>query len=72
MQDTGVGISPEDLERIFDPFFTTKEPDEGTGLGLMISHRIVTDHGGAIDVRSELGQGSVFRIKLPVKGTVAS
>ncbi len=66
--DTGVGIPAEVVERIFDPFFTTKEPEEGTGLGLMITHQIVADHGGAIEVRSEPGEGSSFRVKLPVKG----
>jgi two-component system NtrC family sensor kinase len=66
--DTGVGIPADQVERIFDPFFTTKDPDEGTGLGLMITHQIVADHGGAIEVRSEPGQGSSFRVKLPVKG----
>ena len=64
------GISEENLDRIFDPFFTTKDPDEGTGLGLMITHQIVADHGGSIDVGSEEGAGSTFRIKLPVKGVV--
>ena len=66
--DTGIGIAPENVERIFDPFFTTKDPDEGTGLGLMITHQIVADHGGAIEVSSQPGEGSTFRVKLPVKG----
>jgi signal transduction histidine kinase len=66
--DTGVGISPELAEKIFDPFFTTKGPDEGTGLGLMIAHQIVADHGGAIEVRSQVDEGSSFKVKLPVKG----
>jgi two-component system NtrC family sensor kinase len=67
--DTGAGIEPEHLERIFDPFFTTKDPDQGTGLGLMISHQIVADHGGTIEVRSRPGEGSTFTVKLPVTGT---
>jgi signal transduction histidine kinase len=68
VSDTGRGILPEHIEKIFDPFFTTKEPDEGTGLGLMITHQIVADHGGAIEVWSEPSKGSTFRVKLPVKG----
>ena len=68
IQDSGHGIDEEDLERIFDPFFTTKGPAQGTGLGLMISHRIVTDHGGTIEVASRPGQGSTFRVRLPVAG----
>jgi len=68
VRDTGVGVPEEDLERIFDPFFTTKDPDQGTGLGLMICHRIVTDHGGTIDVQSRAGQGSCFRVRLPAGG----
>jgi two-component system NtrC family sensor kinase len=70
VEDSGVGIPEENLDRIFDPFFTTKDPDEGTGLGLMITHQIVADHGGAIEVRSEQGVGSTFRLKLPAKGVV--
>ncbi len=66
--DTGSGIREEDLERIFDPFFTTRSPDQGTGLGLMICHRIVTEHGGTIEVRSREDEGSTFRVQLPVRG----
>ena len=65
LRDTGVGIAPADLERIFDPFFTTKDPGEGTGLGLSVSHRIVSAQGGQIDVESELGRGTTFRVVLP-------
>jgi signal transduction histidine kinase len=63
--DSGEGISEEDLGRIFDPFFTTKDPNEGTGLGLMICHRLVADHGGTIEVRSAQGEGSTFSVRLP-------
>jgi two-component system sensor histidine kinase AtoS len=62
-QDTGVGISPEDIKNIFSPFFTTK--DIGTGLGLAITHKVITEHGGQIDVESHEGKGSLFRIYLP-------
>jgi two-component system sensor histidine kinase HydH len=64
--DDGYGIRSEDLERIFDPFFTTKGPDQGSGLGLMICHRIVQDHGGRIELESLEGRGSTFRVWLPV------
>ena len=63
--DAGCGISDENLERIFDPFFTTKGPDQGTGLGLMICHRLVTDHQGEIEVDSTEGVGSTFLVRLP-------
>jgi signal transduction histidine kinase len=66
--DDGYGIRSEDLERVFDPFFTTKGPDQGSGLGLMICHRIVTDHGGRIEVQSLEGRGATFRVVLPVRG----
>ena len=66
--DDGHGIRDEDLERVFDPFFTTKGPDQGSGLGLMICHRIVTDHGGRIEVQSLEGRGATFRVLLPAQG----
>ena len=62
--DTGVGITPENVERLFEPFFTTKK--NGTGLGLAISHRIVLEHRGTIRVQSDAGKSSVFSISLPV------
>ena len=64
IQDTGLGIAHEYLDKIFDPFFTTKTG--GTGLGLAIVDRIIEDHGGIIDVESETGRGTKFRIRLPV------
>jgi len=63
--DEGPGIPDDVLPRIFDPFFTTKAPAQGTGLGLAIAQGIVADHGGRIDVRSRVGEGSVFRVALP-------
>jgi signal transduction histidine kinase len=62
--DTGGGIPQEQISRIFEPFYTTKK--KGTGLGLMIVQRIVRDHGGRIDLESHVGQGTVFRIWLPL------
>jgi signal transduction histidine kinase len=68
VKDTGLGIPSEHLEQIFDPFFTTKGPDEGSGLGLMVCHRIVTDHQGKIEVRSREGEGASFIVELPRDG----
>jgi len=64
--DTGIGIPEDRLSRIFDPFFTTKEEGKGVGLGLAVVYGIVRAHGGAIDVQSRPGEGTVFTVTLPV------
>ncbi len=64
--DTGCGIPEENLRRIFDPFFTSKDVGKGTGLGLSVSHGIVEAHGGLIEVESKVGEGSTFRVFLPL------
>lgn len=63
--DTGVGIPEENLGSVFDPFFTTKEVGTGTGLGLFVSFGIVKKHGGAITLRSKVGKGTTFTVRLP-------
>jgi two-component system NtrC family sensor kinase len=63
--DNGTGIPSERLSRIFEPFYTTKGDQGGTGLGLSVTYGIVTDHGGQIEVESELGVGSKFTVWLP-------
>jgi signal transduction histidine kinase len=70
VRDTGSGVEPENLERIFDAFFTTK-PVVGTGLGLSICHRIVCALGGDLELESELGKGSTFRVLLPAAAAAA-
>jgi len=65
ISDTGVGIAPQNLNKIFDPFFTTKPVGLGTGIGLSIVHGIVKSMDGVIAVDSKVGQGSVFRVRLP-------
>ena len=64
--DTGEGISKENLPKIFEPFFTTREPGKGTGLGLYMIYRIIQEHHGRIDVKSEVEKGATFIITLPV------
>ena len=64
--DTGVGIPETQLDKIFDPFFTTRLEGEGAGLGLSMSYMIVQNHGGRIEVESKVGEGSTFRVELPV------
>ena len=66
-EDSGCGISSENIEKIFNPFFTTKKEGEGTGLGLSESYKIVENHGGKLHVQSRKGKGSTFTIDLPVK-----
>ena len=65
--DTGAGIAAENLQRIFDPFFTTKPVGKGTGLGLSLSYGIVQKHSGRMEVHSELGVGTRFRVTLPIQ-----
>jgi signal transduction histidine kinase len=70
--DTGHGIDPAIRDKIFEPFFTTKPVGGGRGLGLSISHGIVAEHGGRIEVDSAPGQGAHFTVHLPLKPTVAA
>jgi len=67
VEDTGVGMEQEILDKIFTPFFTTKEIGLGTGLGLPVSHGIIASHQGTIRVESKAGKGTVCTIELPVK-----
>jgi signal transduction histidine kinase len=71
VRDTGPGIPPEHLEQIFDPFFTTRGPEAGSGLGLMVCHRIATDHRGTIEVSSREGRGAAFLVRLPLDARAA-
>ncbi len=66
VEDSGVGIPPDHLDRIFDPYFTTKGPQGGTGLGLAVVYNVVTNHGGRVEVDSQPGRGTLFRIWLPL------
>ncbi|MEO0514032.1 MAG: ATP-binding protein [Planctomycetota bacterium] len=68
VSDTGCGIPESNLKRIFDPFFTTKDVGKGTGLGLNLAYNIIQSHDGDITVESTVGQGTTFRITLPIQG----
>lgn len=67
IRDTGIGIPEENQERIYDAYFTTKESDGGVGLGLALSHQIITAHQGKVEVRSKVGMGTEFKISFPIK-----
>jgi signal transduction histidine kinase len=71
VEDTGCGMSAEVQRRIFEPFFTTKDVGKGTGLGMSLSFSIVQKHGGTIQVRSTIGEGTAIRVWLPVAGPIA-
>jgi two-component system NtrC family sensor kinase len=71
VEDDGCGIPPQLLKRIYEPFFTTKPVGKGTGLGLFITHRLVTEMGGAVQVRSRPDEGTAFTIRLPLAGTAS-
>jgi signal transduction histidine kinase len=70
VRDTGVGISEENIGSVFDPFFTTKDVGAGTGLGLAVSYGIIEKHNGTITVRSKLGEGTTFAVRLPVASSL--
>ena len=72
VDDTGCGMSEDVQRRVFEPFYTTKDVGKGTGLGLSLSFSIVQKHGGAIRVRSRIGEGSSFRVWVPIQGPNAS
>ncbi|MCU0554048.1 MAG: ATP-binding protein [Syntrophales bacterium] len=69
ISDTGIGIPRENFSKIFDPFFTTKP--EGTGLGLSIAHKILEQHGALMEIRSRIGQGTMFIVRFPIQGVEA-
>ncbi len=72
IEDNGIGISNENLNKIYDPFFTTKPPGKGTGLGLSVSMNIISDHDGELEIQSESGFGTIVNITLPVKSLIST
>jgi CheY-like chemotaxis protein len=72
ISDDGTGITPESLEHLFEPFFTTKEPGKGTGLGLATVYGAIKQHDGWIDVQSQLGHGTTFKVYLPLTSEVST
>jgi two-component system NtrC family sensor kinase len=69
-KDTGCGIPEENYPKLFEPFFTTKKKGKGVGLGLSVAYGIVQEHAGSIYVKSEMGQGTTFQVKLPLKSAI--
>jgi len=70
-QDTGPGIPEDDISNLFEPFFTTKKKGKGVGLGLSVAYGIIQEHGGSIYVKSKLGEGTTFQVRLPLKSAPA-
>ena len=70
-QDTGPGIHEENISKLFEPFFTTKKKGKGVGLGLSVAYGIIQEHGGSIYVKSKVGEGTTFQVKLPLKSVVS-
>jgi signal transduction histidine kinase len=68
VRDTGAGISKAHLSKLFEPFFTTKKKGKGVGLGLSVVYGIIKEHGGAIHVASEVGEGTTFTVTFPLNG----
>ena len=66
VSDTGEGIPPENVTKIFDPFFTTKAEGKGVGLGLAVLYGIIEAHGGEVEVKSRVGEGTTFIITMPL------
>jgi len=69
-KDTGCGIPEENYPKLFEPFFTTKKKGKGVGLGLSVAYGIVQEHAGSIYVKSEVGRGTTFQVKLPLKSAI--
>jgi C4-dicarboxylate-specific signal transduction histidine kinase len=69
-KDTGCGIPEENYPNLFEPFFTTKKKGKGVGLGLSVAYGIVQEHEGSIYVKSEMGRGTTFQVKLPLKSAI--
>jgi signal transduction histidine kinase len=65
VEDTGIGVAPEIMDRLFEPLFSTKNAGKGTGLGLAVVHTIVVQHRGRVEVASEVGRGTTFTVFLP-------
>jgi signal transduction histidine kinase len=70
--DTGCGIPEENIPKLFEPFFTTKKKGKGVGLGLSVAYGIVQEHAGSIYVKSEVGRGTTFQVKLPLKSAIGT
>jgi signal transduction histidine kinase len=67
VSDTGPGIAYVNISKLFEPFFTTKKKGKGVGLGLSVAYGIIQEHGGSIFVRSTIGNGATFQVRLPLK-----